>query len=228
MYLTDEEKKMASGERGEAVRLSMEILTKVGTIYGAERMVEVNSVHASAVYPHLTASVELMENYERMGGRFCVPTTVNPAHTPINFDKWKEYREPEERKEKCSRLVRAIVKMGVIPNWSCIPFFQGNLPRMGEPVAWVESSAVSFANSVLGARANRTAAGVEIPVAITGRAPEFGLYLEENRIGNALVRVETRPRTLFDYHTLGYIIGKRFSDRIPVKRVCLNRRPPTS
>ena len=216
MYLTDEEKRMLSGERGEAVRLSMEILTKVGTGYEAERMVEIKSVHACACYHHLVASVELMESFAIRGGQFVVPTTVDPAHTPRNFDKWKEFPEPDDLKEKAIRLAKAIEKMGVIPNWSCIPYFQGNLPRVGQHICWTESSAISFANSVLGARTNRTTMGVEIAAAITGRVPEFGLHLDENRKGNVLVHMEYVPRTLYDYHTIGYIVGKNFSDRIPV------------
>jgi predicted aconitase len=217
MYLTDEEKRMLSGERGEAVRLSMEMLTKVGTIYGAERMLEIKSAHAVASYPHLVASVELMESFAMAGGQFAVPTTVNPSHLPLNFDKWKDLPEPEDLKEKSTRLVKAVEKMSVIPTYSCIPYFQGNLPRVGEHIAFAESSVISFVNSVLGARTNRNAEGmIEIAAAITGRTPEFGMHLEENRIGNVLAHVEYTPQGLYEYHTIGYIIGKNFGDRIPV------------
>ena len=216
MYLTEKEERMLNGEEGEAVRVSLELLTRIGSIYGAERLVEIKSVHAAAVYHHLTASVELMEKYADLGGKFRVPTTADPTHGPNSFDRWEEFPEPEEQKKNATRLVRAIEKMGVIPNWSCTPYFQGNLPRFGECVSWVESSAISFANSVLGARTNRTSMGVEIASALTGRAPEFGLLLEENRGGNVLVVLEYVPETLFDYSTIGFIIGKTFSDKVPV------------
>jgi predicted aconitase len=216
MYLTNEEKRMLSGERGEAMRLSMEILTEVGKAYGAERMLEIRSAHVGAVYPHLEASVMLMERFAEAGGKFAVPTTVDPAYNPQNFNKWEEFPEPEDLQEKSTRIFKAIKKMGVIPNWSCIPYFQGNLPRFGQHISWMEGSAICFANSVLGARTNRTTMGVERAAAIVGRVPEFGLHLDRNRAGNVLVRIEYTPKTLYDYSTIGYIIGEYFSDRVPV------------
>ena len=216
MRLTEEEQRMLGGEEGEAVRLSMEMLTKLGEAYGAERLIEVNSVHAAAVYPHLISRVEFLEKFADLGGRFRVPTTVDPAHLPGNFNRWPEFPEPEELKSNAMRVIGAIQKMGVIPNWSCIPYFQGNLPRFGECISWIESSAITFANSVLGARTNRTSMGIEIGSALTGRAPEFGLLLEENRAGTVLVAMEFQPETLFEYGTVGYIIGKAVNDKVPV------------
>ena len=93
---------------------------------------------------------------------------------------------------------------------------QGNLPRVGEPVVWVESSAIVFVNSVLGARSNRNTFPVEIASAITARVPEDGLLLDENRVGEVLVRMEFQPTTMFDYNTVGFIIGKQCSGKVPV------------
>jgi hypothetical protein len=216
MKLTDEEKRMLNGEHGEAARFSMEILTKIGESYGAERLVEVASVHAAAAYPELLASVEMMEGFADKGGKFKVPTTVDPAHQPCHFGRWPDLPEPPEYLEKARRIVLAIEKMGVIPNWSCIPYFQGNAPRFGQHVAWVESSAICFANSVLGARTNRLTMGLDVAAAITGRIPYFGLHLDENRKGNALVKIEYVPQNLSDYGTVGYLIGKYLSDKVPV------------
>jgi predicted aconitase len=214
MHLTEEEERMLGGEMGEATRLGMEVLSRIGNAYGAERLVEIKSVHADAVYPHLIAGVELMEKYADLGGKFRVPTTGNPA--PRNFDLWEESPEPLELERNAARKVKAIEEMGVIPNWSCTPYFQGNAPRFGQCVSWIESSAITFANSVLGARTNRTTMGVEVAAAITGRTPEFGLLLDENRAGNTLVELEYQPKTLFDYGTLGWAIGNAVGGRIPV------------
>jgi len=216
MYLTDEEEKMLAGEEGEAVRLSMEILTRFGNVYGAERLVPVRSVHASCMYPNFSVAVEMMEKFADLGGKFRTVTTVNPTVNPPNINRWAEFPEPKELKEAAIRQMSAIRRMGVIPNWSCTPYFQGNLPRRGEPVSWIESSAVIFANSVLGARTNRTTMGVDIASAIAGRVPEFGLLLDENRAGNVLVKLEFQPESMFDYNTIGFIIGKAFSGRVPV------------
>ena len=220
MYLTDEEKKMLDGVRGEATRLAMQILTRIGEAYGAERLVEIKSAHADAVYPHLIAGVELMEKFADLGAKFQVPTTGNPA--PRNFDLWEESPKSSELMRNAARKIKALEEMGAIPNWSCTPYFQGNVPRFGECVSWIESSAITFANSVLGARTNRTTMGVEVATAITGRTPEFGLLLDQNRAGNILVRLETRPKTLFEFGTLGWAIGDVVSGKLPV----IDRLPP--
>jgi len=216
MHLTDEEKQMLSGDAGEAARLSMELLVKIGDVYGAKQMVSVRSVHAACVYPEFSVAVEMMEKFADLGGKFRTVTTANPILNPQNMGRWEDMPEPNELKQATIRQINSIKRMGVIPNWSCTPYFQGNLPRLGEPVSWVESSAIIFANSVLGARTNRTTMGVDLASAITGRVPNFGLLLPENRAGTALVRVDFKLERLFDYGTIGFIIGKVFAGEVPV------------
>jgi predicted aconitase len=216
MHLTDDEKRMLAGDEGEAARLAMALLSKMGTVHGAERMVPVRSVHAACVYPQFKASVEMMERFAELGGVFRAVTTANPILNPENMDRWEDLPESEALRRFALRQIRAIRRMGVIPTWSCTPYFQGNLPRRGEPISWVESSAIIFANSVLGARTNRTTMGVDIASAITGRVPEFGLLLDEERSGNALVRVECQAKSLFDYDKIGFLIGKALSGKVPV------------
>ena len=216
MYLTEEEELMLAGDYGEAVKLSMEILTGIGHVYEAERLVPVRSVHAGCAYPNFQASVELMEKFAELGGKFRTTTTVNPRLNPHNVDLWGDLQEPEELKLANIRQNRAIEQMGVIPNWSCTPYFEGNLPRFGEAISWVESSAIVYANSVIGARTNRTTIGVDIASAITGRVPEFGLFLSGNRAGEVLVKVEFQPKNMFDYNNIGFIIGKTCNGKVPV------------
>lgn len=216
MKLTKEEEKILSGAYGEAARLAMEILTRLGAAYGASEMATIQSAHVGAVYPHLLASVELVERFANLGGKFAIPTTTNPSHQPYNFNRWKEFPELISLQENATRLKNAVERLGVIPTYSCTPYFQGNLPRFGENISWMESSAICFANSVLGARTNRTTMGVDLAAAIAGRVPKFGLLLDENRIGNVLVRMEFQPKTMFDYGTCGYLVGKLCSGKIPV------------
>jgi len=216
MKFSDEEKRMLDGELGEAVQYSMEILVKLGNMYGAERFVEISSAHLATSYPQFWAAVELTESFANKGGRYKVPATVNSAHWPSNFNRWPDLPESPEHLERAQRMINANEKMGAILTCSCTPYFQGNLPRFGQNVAWTESSAISFANSVLGARANRITDGLDKAAAIAGRIPCFGLLLEENRKGNALVKVEYSPKNLTDYGTIGYIIGKYFGDKVPV------------
>ena len=216
MHLTDEEERMLAGEEGEAVRLSMRILTRLGDAFRAERMVPVSSVHAGCFCPKFSAAVEVMEKFAELGGKFRTTTTVDPIINLRNTSRWAELTEPDELKQATIRQITAFQKMGGIPTWSCTPYFQGNLPRRGECVSWVESSAIIFANSVLGARTNRTSMGPDIASAITGRVPEYGLLLDENRAGNVLVNVEFQPKNMFDYHNIGFIIGKACNGKVPV------------
>ncbi len=218
MYLTEEEKRMLSGDYGEGLQMAMEVLTRVGDAYGAGRMVGIHSAHVLAVYPHLLASVELVERFADLGARFRIPTTVNPSHQPCNFNRWQGLPEPISLQENATRLKNAIERLGVIRSYSCTPYFQGNVPRYRQNVSWVESSAICFANSALGARTNRTTNGIDLAAAITARVPEFGLLLDENRVGNVLVRMEFQPVTMFDYGTCGYLVGKLCSGKIPVIR----------
>jgi predicted aconitase len=192
------------------------MLTRLGEGYGAERMVSIQSAHACFTYPHLLASVELMERFARLGGKCRVPTTTDPCFQPCNLNRWKEFPDPDELQSRVRRGVSALESLGVIPSYSCTPYFQGNLPRCGEATSWMESSAIIFANSVLGARTNRTTMGIDVAAALAGKVPEFGLLLDENRIGNVLVRMEFQPKSNFDYGACGYLLGKHCSGKIPV------------
>ncbi len=216
MRLTDEEKRMLDGEFGEAVQYSMQILVKLGEMYGAEGLVGIHSAHLATSYPHFSASIDLVESFAAKGGRCKVPATTNTAHWPSNFNRWPDLPESSGHIARAQRMINAVEKLGASLTCSCIPYLQGNLPRFGEPVAWTESSAISFANSVLGARANRLTDGLDKAAVIAGKIPCFGLLLEENRKGNASVKVEFSPQNLTDYGTIGYIIGKNFGDKVPV------------
>ncbi|GHU27134.1 hypothetical protein AGMMS50256_06230 [Betaproteobacteria bacterium] len=217
MKLTDEEKRMLNGEFDEGVRYSMDILVQLGDLYGAEDFVDIQSVHGAMSYPNFWASVELVESFSNRGAKFRVPTTLNTAAWPSNFNRWPdELPESWEHMERCQRMINAVRKMGAHLTCSCTPYFQGNLPRFRECVAWTESSAISFANSVLGARANRITDGIDKAAGVAGKMPRFGLMLDENRKGNALVHVEFKPKNLSDYGTLGWIVGKHLGNQIPV------------
>lgn len=216
MYLTDEDKRMLDGDCGPAVQLAMLMLTKLGEAYGARRMVDIRSVHAAVVYPHLAVTVELVERFADLSGKCRIPTTSGASFQPCNINRWKEFPEPIELQENVKRAARAFESMEPIPTYSCVPYFHGSVPRRGQPISWMESSAIIFANSVLGARTNRTTMGIDISSAIAGKVPEFGYLLDENRAGNVLVKMEFQPTTMFEYGACGYLLGKFCSGKIPV------------
>lgn len=216
MYLSDVDKRMIYGEGGLANQFSMQILIRLGEIYGAKRMVPIKSAHVGCVYPQFGAAIEIMKKVDDLEGEFCVPTTANPVLNPINFNRWNELNEPLKLQKLAKKQIAYVLKMGVIPVWTCTPYFEGNLPHYGEMISWEESSAVIFANSVLGARTNRTTIGVDIASSIVGRVPEYGLLLDRNRKANILIKLNFEPKSLFEYGTLGYIIGKLCGGKIPV------------
>ena len=214
MRLNDEEKRMLNGQEGEAKKLAMEILTQVGDSMDADSFVEIASVQAMAHFGSLhIAGRDWLEKLACLGGKCCVPTTQDPASIP--FSHWKEMGYDEEYAKNQYRLAEAIMKLGEMPKWSCTPYYQGSVPRLGQNIAWAESSAVSFANSVLGARTNRTPAGIAICAALTGRMPRYGLYLPENRQAQIKITVEAGELTPLDYNTIGIITGKLAGAKIP-------------
>jgi predicted aconitase len=216
MQLSDEEKRMLAGERGPAVRKSMEILTALGDIYGAERMVPVKSAHISGANIIVAgeAGTRFVEEMSKSVERLAAFTTLNPC--AMDRTHWQDLGLRPEEVEPQIRLTRAYEKMGAFSCHSCVPYFVGNVPRFGEHVAWAESSAVSYANSVLGARTNREGGPSALAAAITGRAPAYGLHLPENRRGRLLVEVTAKIEGFFDYGNLGYYVGAIAQDQVPV------------
>jgi hypothetical protein len=216
MELTCEEQRMLDGKDGKGCKLAMEILVEVGQAFGAERMIPVKSAHTvlSTYKGILDAGVEVLERFVTLGARASVPTTTDPAG--MDLERWKEFKVPENYAKKQFQIVKATRALGLIPCWTCTPYLCGLLPQKGDHLAWAESSAVIFANSILGARTNRETAVIDIAAGITGRTPYYGLHLTENRWGNILIDVQIEKMSTDDYNILGYFIGKRVGTKTPV------------
>jgi len=214
MYLTREEEKMYSGEYGPAVEKSMEILVALGDIYEADGMVEIVSAQISGVsYKTIgDAGLEYLEDLAGEGAQVVVPSTLNPAG--VDLDQWKELGFPAEFTKKQLLIVEAYRKMGISTTCTCTPYLVGNVPPLGSHIAWSESSAVCYGNSVLGARTNREGGPGALSAAICGRTPNYGYHLDEGRVPHLLVEVET-PLTGADYGALGYLVGKAVGNGIP-------------
>jgi predicted aconitase len=216
MYLTEEEQRMLDGKNGEGCKLAMEILVAVGDAFGAERMVPIQSAHTilSTYKGILDAGVEALERFVALGARVSVPMTTDPAG--MDLERWREFKVPEDYARKQFQIVRAVNALGLIPCWTCTPCLCGLLPQKGDHLAWTESSAVVFANSILGARSNRETAVIDLAAAICGRIPCHGLHLAENRRGDLLVEVRMESMSSEDYRIFGYFLGKRAGTKIPV------------
>ena len=215
LELATEEQAMLASDLGPGVRKAMEIVVALGQIYGARRLVPVSSVQVAGVsYRNLgEAGLEFLREWAAQGARARVPATLNPAG--IDLAAWRELGFAEDFARKQLAVIEAYERLGVSATCTCTPYLVGNVPRLGEHVAWAESSAVSYANSVLGARTNREGGPGALAAAITGRTAAYGLHLEENRRATLEVVVRSRVHTLSDFGALGYLVGRVARDRVP-------------
>ncbi len=201
---------MLEGEEGEAVRKAMELIVALGNIYGAERLIPVTSVQVSGVsYKTIgDAGLEFIEDYARImkkeGRKVRVKTTMNPAG--MDLEKWEKMGVPPEFAEKQMRIFRAYTSMGIEPSLTCTPYYFVNVPETGDHIAWAESSAVSYANSVIGAKTNREGGPSALASAITGLTAEYGLHLDENRKADIIIELDFEPEPYL-YAVLGNHLG---------------------
>jgi predicted aconitase len=213
MHLTKEEERMYEGEEGSAVAKSMEILVALGDIYDAEKLVNINSAQISGVsYKTIgDAGLEYLQELS-LDAQVRVPSTLNPAG--VDLEIWKELGFSEEFTKKQHAIVEAYQKMGVSTTCTCTPYLVGNVPTLGSHIAWSESSAVCYANSVLGARTNREGGPGALSAAICGKTAEYGYHLKEARKPILVVDVDTNIKGS-DYGALGYLIGNKVGSGVP-------------
>ena len=222
MYLTKEEERILNGELGEGMQKAMELLVAIGDAYDAERMIPISRAHAaSSGQEGDMYFVELLAN----GGASCrVPTSTNPVYDIEYFDSIFEI--PEEEAEVPRRVKEGYKRVGAILSWCCIPYITENIPLYGEKVAFSESSATPYVNSVIGARTNREAAQSALAAGVIGKTPEYGLHFKENRRGTVLVKVDAALKDAFDYTLLGQYVGKQIGYGIPVF-IGISKHPTT-
>lgn len=218
MQLNREEREMLAGRHGRAARKAMEILAALGEIYGAERMIPVSSVQIAGVsYDNLgEAGLDWLEEMADGGGKARVLATLNPAG--MDVENWQALGIDPEFAHNQLRVIEAFGRMGVVTTCTCTPYLSGNLPHFGEHIAWAESSAVCYANSVLGARTNREGGPSALAAALTGRTPAYGYHLDHNRQPDFRVEVRSRLEETQSFGALGKLIGERMQaerKRIP-------------
>jgi predicted aconitase len=214
MHLSRTEEKMLNGEEGYAVKKAMQILVALGDIYGAESLIKVGSVQVAGVSYHNLgdAGLEFLNELAK-DGKVKVLTTLNPAG--MDLENWQQLGISPEFAEKQNMVIEAFEKMGILVSCTCTPYLIGNLPRYDEHVAWSESSAVTFANSVIGAKTNREGGPSALAAALVGKTPCYGLHLDENRVPDIHVKVNTDLTKLSDWGALGYSVGKKAENKIP-------------
>jgi predicted aconitase len=213
MHLTPEEQRMLAGEHGRATQKAMEILAALGTIYDAERMVPVTSVQIAGVsFDNLgEAGLDFLSEMAADGEQVRVLTTLNPAG--MDIENWQALGIDPEFARNQERVIDAYARMGVLATCSCTPYLFGNLPHFGEHIAWAESSAVCYANSVLGARTNREGGPSALAAALTGRTPCYGLHLDEHRRPGLTAQVDGALNDTRDFGALGVVVGRSIESR---------------
>ena len=208
MRLDQEEKDMLQGKYGKAAQKSMEILTTLGEIFDAENMIDVHGVQIAGVsYDNLgEAGLEFLTEMAE-DGKVRVLTTLNPAG--MDRENWRVLGIDEEFAKNQNRVIDAFAKMGIITTCSCTPYLIGNAPHYRQHIAWAESSAVCYSNSVIGARTNREGGPSALAAALTGKTPNYGYHLEKNRHGQVLVKVNYPVTGTDEFGVLGKIIGDK-------------------
>ena len=215
MYLTKEEVNILDGEKGEVMERLFRLLVRLGDIYGADKMIPVGSVQVAGVsYKSIgDPGTEFLEDMAKKNARVKVLTYLNPAG--MDLEDWKKYSFPEDFAKNQLRIMNAFKKMGIVVTSTCTPYLAGNLPRFREHIAWSESSAVSFSNSVISARTNREGGPSALAAAICGVTPNYGLHLWENRQPTIKVKVDVDLIYNSDFGALGWYVGKQVKNKIP-------------
>jgi predicted aconitase len=215
LHLTNAEERILSGENGEVMERMFRLLVSLGDIYGADKMIPVSSAQVAGVsYKSIgDPGVEFLEDYADKGAMVKIVTFLNPAG--MDIEDWKELKIPPDFAQKQLRIMSSFKKMGIVVSATCTPYLAGNLPRFGEHIAWSESSAISFSNSVIGARTNREGGPSALAAALCGVTPNYGLHMEENRKPQVLVEVNANLQDNADFGALGYVVGKQVKNRIP-------------
>jgi predicted aconitase len=218
MELTRQEEAWLKGDNGPAIKRAMEIVVALARIYGADCLLPVNSVQISGVsYRNIgEAGLLFLREWVEEGARVRVPTTLNP--TAMDMYRWTVQGYDEDFALKQKEVIDIFTQMGVGaggPVPTCTPYLIGNLPAYGEHIAWAESSAVSYANSVLGARTNREGGPGAIAAALTGRTGAYGFHLDHNRRATLVVDVQAKVDTIADYSALGAVVGQQVQQKVP-------------
>lgn len=218
LSLSTSDHEMLRGEHGPATKMAMSIVVRMAEVSGARELLDISGAHIDSTVYIGEAGLEFAERLAGLGAKVSVPTTLNVSG--LDEHHWKEWAVPSDWARQAHRQMVAYQSMGTLPTWTCAPYQTDWRPSFGDQIAWGESNAIAFANSVIGARTERYPDLFDICCAITGRAPAIGLHLTENRSGQVLFRLVDVPTSLQQrddfYPVLGNLIGKLSLEKIPV------------
>ena len=218
MHLTPHDHALYQGDYGPAAKMAMSIIVRMAEVAGVDHLMDISAAHIDSTLYMGDATLEFAERLAGLGAKVVVPTTLNVSG--VDEHHWNEWDVPRDWAEKAQRQMAAYHQMGCVPTWTCAPYQTDLRPQFGQQIAWGESNAIIFANSVIGARTERYPDLMDICAAITGRVPAAGLHLTENRAGQMYIRLRDVPLAVQQddafYPVLGHCIGKLAGDAIPV------------
>lgn len=218
LTLTSQDQAMLNGEFGEAVKMAMRILSTMANVYSATELLDIESAHIDGCLYHGQSGLDFAERLVAGGAQVRVPTTLNVG--AIDLMHPDQFQGTADLASRATRLMNAYQQMGCAPIWTCAPYQAMHRPAFGTQIAWAESNAIVFANSVLGARTNRYGDFIDICAALTGRAPAVGLHLPQNRRGQIVFHLDGIPVDLLHedvfFPVLGYFVGANSQNQIPV------------
>jgi predicted aconitase len=218
MKLDPKDDAMRAGELGPAAQLAMSVVTRMGAIVNAPSLLDVTHAHIDSSIYVGDAGLEFAERLASLGARVVVPSSLNVSG--VDEHHWREWPVSPEWAGKAHRQMIAYRSMGCTETWTCAPYQTEARPSFGQQIAWGESNAIVFANSVIGARTERYPDLFDICAAITGRVPYVGLHTDEGRLGHVQLTLAGVPASLqaLDefYPVLGFLLGRLAEDRIPV------------
>tara|TARA_B100000586_G_C20110405_1_gene429632 strand:+ start:1882 stop:3150 length:1269 start_codon:yes stop_codon:yes gene_type:complete len=216
--LSEFDQSCLDGQEGPAAASAMRVIVRLAEAMKATELLDVTSAHIDSCLYHGPAVLDFAKWLEDQEAKVKIPTTLNVSSLDLIHPDL--YRGDEDWGIQARLLMDCYERMGCKPTWTCAPYQLEERPKFGEQVAWAESNAIVFANSVLGARTHRYGDFIDICAAICGRAPAAGLHLDENRKGDILFRVDGLNDSLLDrdvfYPVLGHLIGKNSGSGIPV------------
>ncbi len=216
--LSRRDRQLLDSQHGKAPQMAMRIVMRMAEVHNAAELMDVSQAHIDGCGLLSEAGLEFAETLAAKGAKVSIPTTLNMG--PLDLQNWKRFGVNEDFAAKAIRQAKAYTDMGCIPTWTCAPYQSYLTPRFGQQIAWGESNAICYANSVLGARTNRYGDYIDICAAITGRVPKCGLHLKQNRKGQILLRlVDVDPAVMQSnafYAVLGHLVGTLSGDKIPV------------
>jgi predicted aconitase len=217
VQLTDDERAVLAGEAGDGAAMAMRLVVRLADAMGAASLRTVTGAHIDSCLYHGVSGIDFVERLVDGGARVAVPTTLNVSSLDLLHPEL--FRGDDTTRRAARRLMDGYVALGCEPTWTCAPYQRTVRPAFGEHVAWAESNAIVFANSVLGARTHRYGDFIDIAAAITARVPDAGLHLDVHRRATLVVDVGgLSPELLATdaaYPVLGYVIGRIAGSAVP-------------